>query len=112
MSFKFEHVFQGEVGAPGFKGEPGAKGEAVSSPRYPQSNTFDLSSMYLISDSNYCVFFVFHRVLQVFRDPQDLLVRRAKEEPEENPVLQVPVEHLESVYAFLLNICNFRNNLR
>lgn len=52
MSFKFERVFQGEVGAPGFKGEPGAKGEAVSSLRYPQSSTFDLYSRYLISDSN------------------------------------------------------------
>lgn len=48
----------------------------------------------------------------MFRDPQDLLVRRAKEDPEENPVLQVPVEPLESVYAFLLNICNFTNNFK
>ncbi|MED6248568.1 hypothetical protein ATANTOWER_002037, partial [Ataeniobius toweri] len=41
-------------------------------------------------------------VLQVFRDPQDLLVKRAKEEPEENPVLQVPVEPLGSVVPLVV----------
>lgn len=48
--------------------------------------------------------FVSPRVLQVLRDPQDLQVRREKEEPEENLVLQVPVEPLESVYVFPVNI--------
>ena len=42
---------------------------------------------------------VFSRVPQDFRDPQDLPVRRAREEPEESPVLEEPVEHLESVYV-------------
>jgi len=48
-----------------------------------------------------CVF-VFSRVLQVFRDPQDLPVRKAREEPEESLVRQEVVEPLESVYASLL----------
>lgn len=42
---------------------------------------------------------VFSRVLQEFKDPQDPLVRRAREEPEESLVLQEPVEPLESVYV-------------
>lgn len=42
---------------------------------------------------------VFSRVLQEFRDPQDLLVRRAREEQEESLVLQEAVELLEREYA-------------
>ena len=42
---------------------------------------------------------VFSRVLQEFRDPQDLPVRRAREEQEESLVLQEPVELLEREYA-------------
>lgn len=43
--------------------------------------------------------FAFSRVLQEFKDPQDLLVRRAREEQEESLVLEEPVELLESEYA-------------
>lgn len=42
---------------------------------------------------------VVSRVLQEFRDPQDLLVRRAREDQEESLVLQEAVEFPESVYV-------------
>lgn len=42
---------------------------------------------------------VFSRVFQEFRDLQDLMVRRAREEPEESLVLQEAVEHLASAYV-------------
>lgn len=42
---------------------------------------------------------LFYRVFQEFRDPLDLLVRRAREEPEESLVLQEPVVALEREYA-------------
>lgn len=45
---------------------------------------------------------LFCRVLQEFRDPLVLLVRRAREEPEESLVLQVAVESLESEYVSLI----------
>ena len=48
------------------------------------------------------VHFVFPRVPQEFKDPQDLLVRRAREEPEESLVLQEAVDLLESVYVSYL----------
>ena len=40
-----------------------------------------------------------YRVLQEFRDPQDLLVRRAREEQEESLALQEAVELPEREYA-------------
>lgn len=43
----------------------------------------------------------------MLRDPQDLLVRKAREEPEENLVLRALVEHLENVYALILNVFLF-----
>lgn len=46
-----------------------------------------------------CLPCVFSRVLQEFRDPQDLLVRRAREEQEESQVLQEAVELLEREYV-------------
>lgn len=42
---------------------------------------------------------VLSRVPQEFKDPQDLLVRRAREDLEESPVLQEAVELLEREYA-------------
>lgn len=42
----------------------------------------------------------FTRVLQEFRDPQDLPVRRAREDQEESLVLPDLVEPPENVYAF------------
>lgn len=42
---------------------------------------------------------VFSRVLQEYKDPLDLLVRRAREEPEESLVLQESVELPEREYA-------------
>lgn len=42
---------------------------------------------------------MFFRVFQEFRDPQDLMERKAREDPEESLVLQEPVEHLASVYV-------------
>lgn len=39
------------------------------------------------------------RVLQEFKDPQDLLVRRAREEPEESLVLLEAVEPPEREYV-------------
>lgn len=41
---------------------------------------------------------VLSRVPLEFKDPQDLLVRRAKEEPEESLVLLEPVEFRERGY--------------
>lgn len=41
---------------------------------------------------------VLSRVLLEFKDPQDLLVRRAREEPEESLVLLEPVELPERGY--------------
>lgn len=41
---------------------------------------------------------VLSRVPLEFKDPQDLLVRRAREEPEGSLVLLEPVEHLERGY--------------
>lgn len=57
----------------------------------------------------------FFRVLQEFRDPQDLLVRRAREEPEESLVLQEAVEPPERGYTsfclvftvlYSITVCN------
>lgn len=45
---------------------------------------------------------VLSRVLLEFKDPLDLLVRRAREEPEESPVLQEAVELPEREYASCL----------
>lgn len=42
---------------------------------------------------------VISRVPQEFKDPQDLLVRRAREEPEESLVLQESVDPLEREYV-------------
>lgn len=42
---------------------------------------------------------VLPRVLLEFKDPLDLLVRRAREEQEESPVLQEAVELPEREYA-------------
>lgn len=44
---------------------------------------------------------LFSRALQVLQDPQDLMEKKAREEPEESLVLQVLVDHLENVYVSL-----------
>lgn len=47
---------------------------------------------------------VLSRVPLEFKDPQDLLVRRVREEPEASLVPLEPVEHLEREYASQLII--------
>lgn len=88
---------QGEAGAPGAKGESGAKGEAVSWSSPPK--TWSYTHMYDYTFGFLRLPCAFSRVLQEFKDPQDLLVRRAREEQEESQVLQEAVELLEREYV-------------
>lgn len=52
---------------------------------------------------------LFARVLQEFKDLQDLLVRKAREDPEESLVLLEAVVVLERGYAPKYNYYNFHN---
>lgn len=83
---------QGEAGAPGAKGEHGAKGEAVSL-TFPTVDVRLLRPHRLtVSDAFSQRLHAFARVPPEFRDPQDLMARRAREEQEESPVSQEVAE--------------------